>query len=234
MGFFVMNILIIDDDEPLANLTANYLTNNDFVVECAYNGQDGLNKLAIGQYQLVILDLMLPDIDGYDICKKIRQTSDVTILMLTARTSDFDQVLGLEVGADDYVTKPVEPRVLLARIHAISRRMSQNNTESDVISFGKLKLEKNAQRVWYDCAQITLTSNEFELLYFLAFKAGTIIPRDELFLQLVGRDYDGLDRTIDLRISNLRKKLKDNTNAPYRIKTIWGKGYLFVADAWND
>lgn len=229
-----MNILIIDDDKQLANLTANYLSNQGFAVECAYDGHDGLNKLALGQHQLVILDLMLPDIDGYDICKKIRQSSDVSILMLTARTSDFDQVLGLEVGADDYVTKPVEPRVLLARINAISRRMSQSSKESDSLSFGKLKLEKNAQRVWYNNEQIMLTSNEFELLYFLAFKAGTIIPRDELFLQLVGREYDGLDRTIDLRISNLRKKLNDNTNEPFRIKTIWGKGYLFVADAWND
>lgn len=229
-----MKILIIDDDKQLANLTANYLANNDFIVECAYDGQSGINKLALSHYQLVILDLMLPDINGYDICKRIRQTSDVSILMLTARTSDFDQVLGLEVGADDYVTKPVEPRVLLARINAISRRMNQTNTENDVISFGKLKLEKNAQRVWYNNEQITLTSNEFELLYFLAFKAGSIIPRNELFMELVGREYDGLDRTIDLRISNLRKKLSDNSSEPYRIKTIWGKGYLFVADAWND
>lgn len=226
-------ILIIDDDVQLARLTANYLLQHHYQVDCAYDGESGLAKLAEGEYQLVILDLMLPDMDGYDICKQIRKVSDITILMLTARTSDIDQVVGLEVGADDYVMKPVEPRVLLARINAIGRRMNLHQETSESLVFGKLKIEKNARRAWYDNQVVSLTSHEFELLLFLATRAGQIVPRDDLFKELVGREYDGLDRTIDLRVSNLRKKLMDDTSEPFRIKTIWGKGYLFVSDAWD-
>ncbi len=160
--------------------------------------------------------------------------------MLTAREDDIDQVAGLEMGADDYVKKPVEPRVLLARIRALLRRSSTNDTkekstekEPENVIFGQLQINMTSRRVTFSGELIDLTSNEYELLLLIVDAAGTVVDRDYLFKSLRGIEYDGLDRSIDVSISRLRKKLGDSASAPFRIKTVWGKGYLFVPDAWN-
>jgi DNA-binding response OmpR family regulator len=155
-------------------------------------------------------------------------------LMLTARNDDVDQVLGLEFGADDYVIKPVEPRVLLARIRALLRRHYQQDVvDQENFTFGQLCIQPTSRKVQLGDEHVSLSSHEFDLLFTLARQAGQIIGREYLFNKIYNREYDGLDRTIDVRISQLRKKLKDSPDNPTRIKTIWGKGYLFVADAWS-
>ncbi|MGB0494956.1 MAG: response regulator [Kangiellaceae bacterium] len=226
-------ILLVEDDEKLAQLVKQYLTQSGFDVRIEMRGD--LAIATLGQYQpdLLILDINLPGKDGLSICKEIRPTFLQPILMLTARNEDFDQVLGLEFGADDYVIKPAEPRVLLARINALLRRTQTKKTEAVTqLSFGDLKIDLSSRDVFYDNEKVILSSHEFELLQTIAGQAGTILSRDYLFKNLYNREYDGLDRTMDVRISQLRRKLGDNPEEPFRIKTVWGKGYLFVADAW--
>jgi len=226
-------ILLVEDDEKLAQLVKQYLMQSGFDVRIEMRGD--LAIATLGQYQpdLLILDINLPGKDGLTICKEIRPTFEQPILMLTARNEDFDQVLGLEFGADDYVIKPVEPRVLLARINALLRRTQTQKTEKVTkLIFGQLKIDLASRDVFYKEEKVVLSSHEFELLQIIAGQAGTILSRDYLFKNLYNREYDGLDRTMDVRISQLRRKLGDNAEEPFRIKTIWGKGYLFVADAW--
>jgi DNA-binding response OmpR family regulator len=181
----------------------------------------------------VILDLGLPGQDGLAICKQLRPGYRNPILILTARNSDIDHVLGLELGADDYVIKPVEPRVLMARIKALMRR-SPLRTESDqkIWRFGRLIINVIARSASLDGQAIALSSGEFDLLVCLAAHAGEIQSRETLFRQLYNREYDGADRILDFRISHLRKKLGDEADSSERIKTVWGQGYLFVPGAW--
>ena len=184
---------------------------------------------------LIILDIMLPGKDGLTLCQELRPDYKGPILMLTARNEDVDQVLGLEYGADDYVIKPVEPRVLLARIRALLRRYYQTDVrEQEVLVFDRLTIQPIQRKVELAGQEIHLSSHEFDLLLALANQAGQILSREFLFNQIYSRPYDGLDRSIDVRISQLRKKLLDNPENPTRIKTIWGRGYLFIADAWKD
>ena len=187
--------------------------------------------------KVVILDIMLPGDDGFSICRKLRQNYDGALLFLTAKSSDFDQVIGLELGADDYVIKPVEPRVLLARIQALLRRSelieTTSSADKDKLEFGKLALQKQSRQVVLDQQNISLTSHEFDMLWMLASNPARLIEREKLYQELIGREYDGLDRSADVRISRLRKKLHDNPKKPFRIKTIWGKGFFFVPDAWD-
>lgn len=226
-------ILLVEDDQKLALLVKQYLESASFQVEIEADGNKAVAKIAQFLPDLIIMDIMLPGKDGLTICKEIRPNFFGPILMLTARNEDFDQVLGLEFGADDYVIKPVEPRVLLARIKALLRRtqFSQNET-TEPLTFGDLTIDSASRNVWIKQKKIILSTHEFELLLIIAQKAGTILSRDYLFNKLYNREYDGLDRTMDVRISQLRKKLGDNVEDAYCIKTIWGKGYLFVADAW--
>ncbi len=226
-------ILLVEDDEKLAQLVKQYLMQSGFDVRVEMRGD--LAIATLGQYQpdLLILDINLPGKDGLTICKEIRPTFEQPILMLTARNEDFDQVLGLEFGADDYVIKPAEPRVLLARINALLRRTQTHKVEKITeLVFGQLKIDMASRDVFYDNQKVILSSHEFELLQIIAGQSGTILSRDYLFKNLYNREYDGLDRTMDVRISQLRRKLGDNAEEPFRIKTVWGKGYLFVADAW--
>ncbi len=226
-------ILLVEDDEKLAQLVKQYLMQSGFDVRIEMRGD--LAIATLGQYQpdLLILDINLPGKDGLTICKEIRPTFDQPILMLTARNEDFDQVLGLEFGADDYVIKPAEPRVLLARINALLRRTQTQKIEKITkLTFGQLIIDLASRDVFYKEEKVILSSHEFELLQIIAGQAGTILSRDYLFKNLYNREYDGLDRTMDVRISQLRRKLGDNAEEPFRIKTVWGKGYLFVADAW--
>jgi DNA-binding response OmpR family regulator len=228
------HILLVEDDRRLADLVKDYLESNEFFVTIEGNGNRVLRQCQQLNPTLVILDLMLPGKDGLTICQELRPQYRGPILMLTARNEDVDQVLGLEFGADDYVIKPVEPRVLLARVRALIRRYyQQENTEQDNMVFDKLIIQPTARKVLLDNEDVNLSSHEFDLLMALAKHSGQVIGREYLFNQIYNREYDGLDRTIDVRISQLRKKLQDNSENPTRIKTIWGKGYLFVANAWS-
>jgi two-component system OmpR family response regulator/two-component system response regulator RstA len=178
---------------------------------------------------------MLPGKDGFAVCRDLRPDFSGPILMLTAKSTDFDQVLGLEIGADDYVIKPVEPRVLLARVTALLRRGTLPNQSQEVgeVSHGDLHINRASRKVTLKNENVDLTSQEFDLLWLLAIKAGEVQNRDYIYKAVVGREYDGLDRSVDVRVSRLRKKLFDDTETPFRIKTIWGQGYLFVPDAWQ-
>lgn len=225
-------ILLIEDDLRLSDLVRTYLQSNGFRVVVEHRGDRALECVQREQPDLLILDLGLPGQDGFSVCKAVRAQSDLPVLILTARDNDIDHVVGLELGADDYVVKPVEPRVLVARIQALLRRgRAAAVPELKQLRFGSLSINPAARSVSLDARDVPLSSNEYDLLYFLAARAGEIQSRETLYLQLYRREYDGLDRSLDVRISHLRKKLGDD-GAPEKIKTVWGHGYLFVPDAW--
>lgn len=231
-----INILLVEDDERLAELTAEYLARNELSVNIEPRGDVAEGRILSEQPDLVILDVMLPGKDGFEVCRAVRQQYRGVILMLTARDEDFDQILGLELGADDYIAKPVQPRVLLARIKALLRRLpvsgeADSDTESKV--FGQFRISQATRTAMLNGQVIDLTTAEFDLLWLLACHAGSVLSRDDLLLELRGIGFDGLDRSIDARISRLRKKLNDDPENPTRIKTVRGKGYLFSKHDWN-
>ncbi|XKE45949.1 response regulator [Halomonas organivorans] len=225
------HVLIIEDDERLAELTRDYLEANGFRVTLEADGAQGVERILNLQPDLVILDLMLPGEDGLSICRRVRSDYPGPILMLTARTDDMDQVLGLEMGADDYVAKPVQPRVLLARMRALLRRRETGAAgEEQRLAFGDLEIDNATREAFLAGERIDLTSAEFDLLWLLASNAGRVLTREEIFAQLRGIKYDGQDRSIDVRVSRIRPKIGDDPNQPQRIKTVRSKGYLFVKD----
>ncbi|WP_395343199.1 response regulator [Ningiella sp. W23] len=227
-------IVLVEDDRRLRTLVTDYLTQHEFDVTALADGNDLLRTVEKTAPQIVILDIMLPGDDGFSLCKSLRRYYNGSILFLTAKNDVIDQVLGLELGADDYILKPVEPRILVARIQALLRRMNQQSDNSvKTLNFGQLSIDKLARTVMLGGESISLTSHEFDLLYILAENAGKVVHKDTIYRQIIGREYDGLDRSADVRISRIRKKLQDNPQHPYRIKTIWGKGFFFVADAWR-
>ena len=227
------SIMLIEDDVRLAELVSRYLEGCGFRVITADLGRHVASQVFELAPELVILDLGLPGDDGFTICKQLRPAYPSPILILTARNNDIDHVLGLELGADDYVVKPVEPRVLVAHINALLRRgRSKEEPACGLLRFGALVIDRAARSVRLNDKAIALSSSEFELLACLASHAGEIQSREALFRGLFKRDYDGLDRTLDVRISHLRKKLGEDGDTSERIKTIWGQGYLFVAGAW--
>jgi len=229
------HLLIAEDDSRLADLVKSYLEANNYRVTIEADGNRVPERVRQEKPDMLILDIMLPGKDGLTLCQMLRPEFDGPILMLTARNEDADQILGLEFGADDYVIKPVEPRILLARIRALLRRIEPRpNPARQTLEFGNLRIDDASRSVLLNDAPINLSSYEFDLLWLLAQHAGEVVKRDLLFQELHGRPYDGLDRTIDVRISQLRKKLNDNTDNPQRIKTVWGRGYLFIADAWGE
>ncbi|BBT15579.1 DNA-binding response regulator [Metapseudomonas otitidis] len=228
-------ILIVEDDQRLAELTREYLEGNGLRVSIESDGGQAVARILAERPDLVILDLMLPGEDGLSICRKVRGRYDGPILMLTARTDDMDQVLGLEMGADDYVCKPVRPRVLLARIRALLRRSEgvADSVEDTPrrLEFGSLVIDNAMREAWLSERSIELTSAEFDLLWLLAVNAGRILSREEIFNALRGIEYDGQDRSIDVRISRIRPKIGDDPMHPRLIKTVRSKGYLFVGEA---
>lgn len=231
----VKKILLVEDDRQLSNLVTDFLTSEGFHVKQEFRGDTVAKRVETFSPDLIVLDIMLPGKDGFAVCRDIRPNFSGPILMLTAKSTDFDQVLGLEIGADDYVIKPVEPRVLLARVNALLRRgeLPQENKEKADITCGQLYINRGSRQVKLHNENIELTSQEFDLLWLLASRSGEVQNRDYIYKAVVGRDYDGMDRSVDVRISRLRKKLQDSNETPFRIKTIWGQGYLFVPDAWN-
>ncbi|HCM47336.1 MAG TPA: DNA-binding response regulator [Colwellia sp.] len=241
------HILLVEDDIDLAEWIADYLTGRDFKVTTCHRGDEAVDLIQSLNPDIVLLDGMLPGMDGLDVCKTVRSTFTNPIIMITARDEEIDEVLGLEMGADDYITKPVRARVLLARIRGLLRREDKSRTVDNtnisqltdeqleskgVLKFSGLVISEQARSISLDGELIKVSSNEFDVLWFLATKAGQVVSRKELVSHFRGFDYDGFDRSIDLRISRLRKKLKDDSSEPFRIKTIWGKGYLFANDVW--
>ncbi len=228
-------ILLVEDDLRLASLVSDYLGRQEYEIKVEHRGDTAVQRIVQLQPDLVILDLMLPGKDGFAVCREARHAYSGPILMLTAREEDMDQVVGLELGADDYVKKPVEPRVLLARIRALFRRSAPLPSQDRVteMKFGALALFASSRTVTLSGDIVDLSTNEFDLLWLLASRAGDVLDRDLLYQQVKGIEYDGLDRSIDVAVSRLRKKLNDNPDQPCRIKTVWGSGYLFVSDAWD-
>jgi two-component system response regulator RstA len=226
------HILIIEDDKRLAELTRDYLEANGFQVSLEAEGSNGVERILSLQPDLVILDLMLPGEDGLSICRRVRPDFPGLIMMMTARTDDLDQVLGLEMGADDYVSKPVQPRVLLARMRALLRRADQPSPSGEMrLRFENLEIDNATREAWLSGERIDLTSAEFDLLWLLASNAGHVLTREEIFTELRGIKYDGQDRSIDVRVSRIRPKIGDDPHQPHRIKTVRSKGYLFVKDS---
>jgi DNA-binding response OmpR family regulator len=227
------SLVLVEDDVRLSDLVSRYLESNGFRVTTIARGDQVVEQVQRDAPDLVILDLGLPGQDGFSICRQLRPRYANPILILTARNNDIDHVLGLELGADDYVIKPVEPRVLLARVSALLRRSrALPRVEPTTMRFGKLLINTTARAVNLNGQAVALSSAEFDLLVHLASHAGEIQSRATLFQHLYAREYDGLDRMLDVRISHLRKKLGEDADSSERIKTVWGQGYLFVPDAW--
>ncbi|MFE8072653.1 response regulator [Marinobacteraceae bacterium S3BR75-40.1] len=233
-------VLIVEDDERLAELTKDFLEKNGLVVSLETHGGQAVERIKNEKPDLVVLDLMLPGEDGLAICRRVRPFYNGPILMLTARTDDLDQVLGLEMGADDYMCKPVRPRVLLARIRALLRRVTENQSAGEPakeedepvrLVFNDLVVDRSMREAWLNDDSIDLTSAEFDLLWLLASNAGRVLSREEIFTALRGIEYDGQDRSIDVRVSRIRPKIGDDPVHPRRIKTVRSKGYLFVKEA---
>ncbi|MDH0747589.1 response regulator [Pseudomonas sp. GD03842] len=231
------HVLIVEDDLRLAELTRDYLESHGLNVSLEGDGASAARRILEERPDLVMLDLMLPGEDGLSICRKVRAQYEGPILMLTARTDDTDQIQGLDTGADDYVCKPVHPRVLLARIHALLRRSeSAGGPTQDPrrLAFGPLVVDSALREAWLSERPIELTSAEFDLLWLLVSNAGRILSREEIFTALRGVGYDGQDRSIDVRISKIRPRIGDDPLHPRLIKTIRNKGYLFVPEAAID
>ena len=221
------SILIIDDDAKLNQLLKDFLKNFGFEVVTATHPAKGLKKLKQAAPDLVILDIMLPEMDGFEVCRTIRQTSNVPIIMLTARGETTDKVVGLELGADDYLAKPFEPRELVARIQSVLRR-TQRLKDTRSLSFNRLIVDPAKQIALLDGRPVDLTTNEFRALALLAANAGKVLDRDRILQELRGMDCDAFNRSVDITISRLRQKLKDDPKSPEFIKTIWGTGYVFI------
>jgi len=238
MEFLLMNsddacqILLVEDDLRLANLIAEYLTGQGYKVHVETSGLKVARMTADICPDLIILDIGLPGKNGLQICQDIRSDYQGPIMFLTARTDNAEQIQGLESGADDYVLKPVEPQLLLARIKALLRRYgSDAGASQQEINLGNLHINLKLRTASRSGEAINLSSHEFDLLVTFAKHAGQVLSREYLFSRVYSRPYDGLDRTIDVRISQLRKKLGETTDAAHIIKTIWGRGYILVADA---
>lgn len=226
-------ILIIDDDVDLCELIAEYLAPEGFAVEAVHDGKQGLSCALEGGYALAVLDVMLPGANGFEVLRRLRAKSSLPVLMLTARGDDVDRIVGLEIGADDYLPKPFNPRELVARIRAVLRRFKSEDApkdeEENVIGVGDLEIETPTRVVRRACETIELTAVEYDLLLMLVRRAGRVVTREELSKEVLGRSLSPFDRSIDMHVSNLRKKLGHQANGVERLKTIRGVGYIYAA-----
>ncbi len=224
-------VLVVDDEKTLVKALSFNLEKEGFRVEQAFDGEEALKKVFDLKPDIVVLDLMLPEVDGFEVCRQIRKKLEVPIIMLTARSEDIDKVLGLELGADDYLTKPFNSRELVARIKAILRRSTVRDEESKkMIQIGKLQVDLLQHRARVDDKEINLTSKEFALLSFLASNAGNVYSREQLLEQVWGYDYYGDVRTVDVHIRHLREKIEEDPANPNLIITVWGTGYKLRED----
>jgi DNA-binding response OmpR family regulator len=224
-------ILVIDDDVELCHLVGEYLQAEGFAIECVHDGESGLKKATAGEYLLVVLDVMLPGINGFEVLRRIRATSRLPVLLLTARGEDVDRIVGLEIGADDYLPKPFNPRELVARIRAVLRRTraagNGGASAPDVVHVGDVELDPATRTVRLDGKPVELTSVEFNLLEVLLREAGRVVPRERLVNAVLSRKFSPFDRSIDMHVSKVRKKLGD-TESDEHIKTVRGVGYIFA------
>ena len=235
-------ILVVDDEPNILKLVRLYLINEGYTVECASTGGEALRKFAAARPALIVLDLMLPEVDGWEVCKQVRKESEVPILMLTARSDDVDRIVGLEIGADDYLPKPFNPRELVARIQAILRRVRparQDGATSPHIetrgaqrlAVGDVEVDTGTRQVWLKGRPVELTNVEYEILVRLLSAAGLVVTREALVRTVLGRELSVFDRSIDMHISHLRKKLGHHVGEVERIKTVRGVGYVYARTA---
>lgn len=225
-------ILIVDDDENIAELISLYLLKECFDTEIVLNGEDALDAFKTYKPHLILLDIMLPGMDGYDVCREIRKNSNVPIVMLSAKGEVFDKVLGLKIGADDYMVKPFDSNELVARVQAILRRVAQSEVvdeattdKGDIVSYDGLTVNLTSYSVIYNGEQIDMPPKEMELLYFLASSPNQVFTREQLLDKIWGYDYIGDTRTVDVHVKRVREKIKDGSN--WSIATVWGIGYKF-------
>jgi DNA-binding response OmpR family regulator len=226
-------VMLVEDNERLAGLVNDYLAGYEFQVDVVPRGDLALGQFQATQPDLVVLDLSLPGLDGLVVCRQIRERSQVPILILTAREDAFDEVSGLEQGADDYVNKPVQPRLLLARLRALARRgtPAANGGMANDLVVGRLRISRQNHAVYWREAPVELNQPEYKLLLALAESAGRVMSRNDLLLRMRGLEFDGLDRSIDNGVSRLRRKFDDPRAE--KIKTVWGEGYLLSPSAWE-
>jgi DNA-binding response OmpR family regulator len=220
-------ILLIEDDKRLAEMVSNYLDEAGFSVTAAHTGSAGLALQGREGFDALVLDLMLPDMDGLDVCRKVRSEGSTPILMLTARGDAMDRVIGLEMGADDYLPKPFEPRELLARLKAILRR-AKGDAKAEVLRFGRIEIDIGARQVRLDGEERPLTGYQFELLLILARHAGRVMSRDALMDLVKHERLEAFDRSIDVHISRIRAAIEDDAKRPRRVITVRGAGYVFA------
>lgn len=227
------NILIIEDEKSVSDVVKAYLEREGYGVYSTENGLDGIEVFRKERIDLVILDLMLPDIDGEEVCKILRKISDVYIFMLTAKSTLSDKIEGLNIGADEYLTKPLSPRELTARVNALFRRVGCK--KENVISFNdnKLIIDVDKRLVKLSGEEINLTPNEFDILYILASNQGKVFTREAIIERAFGMEFDGSDRSIDVHIKNLRKKIEEDTKSPQYIVTVTKIGYKFGDKLWS-
>jgi DNA-binding response OmpR family regulator len=225
-------VLLVEDDAELASMVADSLAPHGFQVEIEGRGDQSLERIAGEKPDVVILDVNLPGLDGFSICRAARADFAGPILILTARGEEIDEIVGLEVGADDYLSKPVRPRVLLARLRAHLRKTSVGDAEATGkrLQVGRLVIDAGRRDAEYEGRPIELTTAEFELLWFLVENAGRVLSRNDICQKIHGLQYDGFDRSIDLRISRLRRKLGDDPNHPRQIKSVRGVGYMYSVE----
>lgn len=228
-------ILVVDDEPPILDLIASYLRADGFAVHTALDGPTALTKARTTRPDLIVLDVMLPGMDGMEVCRRIQQEFDVYVLMLTARAEEIDKIVGLSVGADDYMTKPFSPRELVVRVKAILRRSrtlgprpAQAAPERPALRFDDLVIDPDTREVWHSNALIDLTPREFDLLYALAEQPGRVFNRDQLLERVWGHDFAGIDRVVDVHVGLLRRKLEIDPANPAIIQTVRGVGYKFV------
>lgn len=223
-------VLLVEDDPRLAEMLSEYLGQAGFRISLATLGAAALRQLAESSYDAVVLDLMLPDMDGLDVCRQIRTTSDTPVLMLTARGDAIDRIIGLELGADDYLPKPFEPRELLARLRAILRRRTPGRTATaeHPLHFGRLEIDTAARAVLLDGVRCDLTGYQFDLLLVLAEHAGRVLSRETLMDKVKGGHLEAFDRSIDVHMSRIRAAIEDDPKKPRRVITVRGAGYVFA------
>jgi two-component system alkaline phosphatase synthesis response regulator PhoP len=224
-------VLIVDDEENIVELVKYNLETNGFKSYTAYSGTDAVRLVEEKAVDLIILDLMLPDMDGFEVCKSLKRnssTADIPVIMLTARGEEFDKILGLELGADDYITKPFSIRELIARVKVILRRSAQDKTSSDTIKVGNIIINSDKHEVTKDDERLELTLKEFELLKLLVVNRGKVLTRESLLDRIWGYEYYGETRTVDVHIRHLRQKIEDDDGNPKFIETIRGIGYRFM------
>ena len=222
-----LKILLVDDDPNIRNLVNMYLEKEGFEVTMAARGDDALKLFKTSPPNLILLDIMLPGMDGWQVCREVRKLSNIPIIMLTAKDETFDKVLGLELGADDYVAKPFDMKELVARIKAVSRRFQAAETPDRELVFPGLTININQYTVMYMGRELEMPPKELELLHFLASHPGMVFTREQLLEQVWGYDYFGDSRTVDVHVKRLREKLTEGESLGWQIKTVWGVGYKF-------